>query len=417
MLLVVCLWVCGSALAAQETCVACHGDRTIAASLVSDSARAARLFVDPAAYRSSVHGSLGFSCTLCHQTIADYPHGRVTPVDCGGCHAQARRQLTTSVHGHPYGDTGRSPATCANCHTEHGILRPTDPQSTVYRLHQFEVCATCHSDTTTMREFGQEDAETVRSYVNSVHGRGLLAKGLSIAPVCTDCHGQRGTGAHEIRPVADTTSPMSRGRIVETCGRCHGGIMADYDRGIHGRLFRAGNADVPTCIDCHTEHAVQPVTSPTSSVYPTHIAQTCTACHDREELNTRYGLPPARRRSFLGSFHGIALESGQLTVANCESCHGSHGILPSSDTASSVHAANLQRTCGTCHPGIGAGVAEGRVHVASVREDINLLAFGVQWFYYALIAGFVVFTAAMIAIDQYRHRAVDPRRRQGGAHG
>ena len=380
------------------------------AALVPDSARAARLFVDPAVYRASVHGKLGFTCTLCHQGMSDYPHGTVAPVDCGGCHTRAKEQVIKSVHGRPYGATGTSPATCADCHSNHHILAPSDPQSTVYRLTQFEACAVCHSDAEKMRRFGQEDVETVKTYLSSVHGRGLLDKGLTIAPVCTDCHGQRGTGAHEIQPVADAASPMSRPRVLETCGRCHGGIKADYDQGVHGALFQTDNPDAPTCINCHTEHAVQPVTSPASSVYPTHIARTCTACHDREDLDAKYGLPPARRRTYLGSFHGIALEAGQLTVANCESCHGAHRILPSADSASPIHPANLQRTCGTCHPGIGAGVAEGRVHVASVREDINLFALGVQWVYYALIAGMIVFAAVMIALDQYRHRVVDPAR-------
>jgi ABC-type polysaccharide/polyol phosphate export permease len=59
-------------------------------------------------------------------------------------------------------------------------------------------------------------------------------------------------------------------------------------------------------------------------------------------------------------------------------------------------------------------VTEGKIHVASVREDINLFAYGVQWFYYLLIAGIILFAAGMIALDQYRHRVVDPRRRGHG---
>jgi hypothetical protein len=128
-------------------------------------------------------------------------------------------------------------------------------------------------------------------------------------------------------------------------------------------------------------------------------------------LNSKYGLPSARRDTYLGSFHGIALEAGQLTVANCESCHGSHEILPSSDSASTINPAHLAQTCGRCHPGIGERVTEGKIHVASVKQDINLFAYGVQILYYILIAGIVLFAATMIALDQYRHRVVDPRRR------
>ena len=100
----------------------------------------------------------------------------------------------------------------------------------------------------------------------------------------------------------------------------------------------------------------------------------------------------------------------------CASCHGAHEILPSSDTASSISPKHLEQTCGSCHPGIGAGVTQGKIHVASVRADINGFAWGVQWFYYLLIAGIIAFAASMIALDQYRHRVVDPRRR-GDGHG
>jgi hypothetical protein len=150
-------------------------------------------------------------------------------------------------------------------------------------------------------------------------------------------------------------------------------------------------------------------------VYPSRIPGTCGACHARQDLNAKYGLPSARRETYLGSFHGIALEAGQLTVANCESCHGAHDIRPSSDPASSIAPGNLTATCGRCHPGIGARVSEGKIHVASVRQDINLAAWIVQKLYYLLIAAIVLFAAAMIALDQYRHRVVDPRRRRSHA--
>lgn len=400
-----------AAVRAQD-CLGCHGDRGTAVALAGDSAKGARLFVDPAQFKGSVHGKLGFDCTTCHQSISGYPHTKVTPVDCGGCHGDAAKQLAGSVHGRANAETGTAPAGCADCHGGHYILRPADPASKVNRLSQFKVCATCHSDSTHMARFGQANSATVRTYLESVHGKALLEKGLSIAPVCTDCHGQQGTGAHQIQPVSSPQSPMNRARVVATCGNCHQGIVNAYTRGIHGKMYAAGNQDVPTCIDCHTEHGVQRISSPGSSVYPTHIATTCSRCHEREELNARYGLPSARRDTYLGSFHGIALEAGQLTVANCESCHGSHEILPSSDTASSISPAHLVETCGRCHPGIGERVTEGKIHVASVRRDINTFAYGVQILYYVLIAGIVLFAAAMIALDQYRHRVVDPRRRE-----
>jgi hypothetical protein len=353
------------------------------------------------------------SCTSCH---GDASMMASLAGDCGGCHGDVAKQLANSVHGRVSSAAGRAPATCADCHGSHYILPPGDPKSKVYRLTQFKACATCHSDSTRMAPFGHPNISAVSTYVESVHGQALLQKGLSVAPVCTDCHGQAGTGAHEIQPVASPGSPMNRAHVVATCGKCHQGIVNQYQQGIHGQMYAEGNPDVPTCVDCHSEHAIQAITSPLSSVYPTHIVGTCSKCHERKALNVRYGLPLERRDTYLGSFHGIALEEGQLTVANCASCHGAHDILPSSDSASSISREHLAATCGRCHPGIGGGVTAGKIHVASVRQDINTFAFGVQWFYYLLIAGIVVFAASMIALDQYRHRAVDPKR-HGQRHG
>ncbi|MBI2535568.1 MAG: cytochrome c3 family protein [Gemmatimonadetes bacterium] len=221
--------------AQEEACAGCHGDRAMAASLAADSAGGARLFVDPAVFKSSVHGQVGFTCTMCHQSISDYPHARVIPVDCGGCHSAAKDELEGSVHGRVHPTAGTIPATCADCHGSHDIRRPADPQSAVYRLTQFQACAGCHSDREKMARFGQGGVEAVPTYLESVHGRALIQKGLSVAPVCTDCHGQPGTGAHEIQIVASPASPMNRAHVIETCGRCHQGIVTAFQRGIHGR--------------------------------------------------------------------------------------------------------------------------------------------------------------------------------------
>jgi hypothetical protein len=384
-------------------------------SAAGDSGAAERLFVDPELFTESVHGQLGFSCTLCHRGSSGYPHEEIVPVNCGGCHSAASEQLVASVHGQLHPETGETTATCADCHTPHHILKPSDSESSVYRLTQFEVCATCHEDPEKMGRFGRENVETVSSYMNSVHGRALLEKGLSVAPVCTDCHGAEGTGAHEILAVADSSCPVNWCQVSQRCGECHAGIMAQYDRGIHGEMFRQGNPDTPTCVNCHAEHGIAAVASPESRVNPIHVAQTCTGCHDREDFNEKYGMEVDRGRSFAASFHGIALEGGQLTVANCESCHGSHEILPSSDPSSPIHPANLVVTCGRCHPGIGEGVAQGKIHVVSFVEENKVLGLTVQLFYIAVIGVTVLYAFGLIFVDQYRHWIVDPRR-QGNSH-
>ncbi len=72
------------------------------------------------------------------------------------------------------------------------------------------------------------------------------------------------------------------------------------------------------------------------------------------------------------------------TVANCASCHGAHGILPSSDPDSTVYKGNLPRTCGKCHQNAGMMLAKGSVHLSpSLGRDKAV--FFVTWLYIILI--------------------------------
>jgi predicted CXXCH cytochrome family protein len=52
----------------------------------------------------------------------------------------------------------------------------------------------------------------------------------------------------------------------------------------------------------------------------------------------------------MDSIHGFALsKEGLLVAANCQSCHGSHGILSHDDPKSPTYKANIPKTCGACH--------------------------------------------------------------------
>jgi cytochrome b subunit of formate dehydrogenase len=138
-------------------------------------------------------------------------------------------------------------------------------------------------------------------------------------------------------------------------------------------------------------------------VSPTHVAEaTCAPCHESAALNEKYGLPAGRLASFVDSYHGVKSKAGDATVANCASCHGAHRILPSSDPTSSIAADNLAETCGTCHPGISASLAQTRIH-----EDGTGLRAGLPRFfalaYTVLIVGVIGFMVAYCAVDFRRH--------------
>ena len=108
---------------------------------------------------------------------------------------------------------------------------------------------------------------------------------------------------------------------------------------------------------------------------------------DLVRLSQELGIPSARATTYLQSYHGLASKLGSAVVANCASCHGVHNILPSSDPHSTINQANLIKTCGQCHPGVGQKFVLGKVHVdAPLSADTGSVA--VRWirrFYLGMI--------------------------------
>jgi cytochrome b subunit of formate dehydrogenase len=177
-----------------------------------------------------------------------------------------------------------------------------------------------------------------------------------MAPDCTTCHGT----AHE---VVTTNTVEFRSAVPDTCGACHSEVADEYRQSVHGQAIARGVVDAPVCTDCHGGHSILAPTNVASTVYPTHVRETCASCHANVRLTQRFGLPGDRIISFDASFHGLAAKAGNQTVANCASCHGVHNIFPSADPRSTIHPRNLAVTCGKCHLGAGKRFALGRVHL------------------------------------------------------
>jgi hypothetical protein len=97
---------------------------------------------------------------------------------------------------------------------------------------------------------------------------------------------------------------------------------------------------------------------------------TCPQCHAAERIAKEFGIPKLYVKSYYDSFHGLSYRGGDTYSANCASCHGVHEILPSSDPRSMINKANLQKTCGACHPGASENFAKGKIHsVASITGE------------------------------------------------
>ena len=413
------LWALPS-LAADQDCLACHGDPGMKA----ESGRS--LHVDAAKHKSSVHGDLG--CTTCHVGVKEYPHPKpMRRPSCGTCHEEQVAQVPKSVHSILGAQACASchgkahevqraekvvPQQCATCHEEsvrgyqlgvhavarktgdlqaptcvachgspHQILAAADPKSPVHHNNIPATCATCHGQKFVMERSGL-GAQQFFSYQESVHGRAVAA-GSTKAAVCTDCH-----GVHEIRRASDSASSIFKFNVPATCGKCHSAVDQEFMQSIHGQAVSRGNSLAPVCTDCHGIHSIKSHLDPNSSVAALNLARTtCARCHEGVRLSQEFGVEGRRSTTYLASYHGLASKLGSQIVANCASCHGVHNILPSSDPRSTTNRNNLVRTCGQCHPGVTENFALSKVHVdAPLSADIGSVA--VRWirrFYLSMI--------------------------------
>jgi cytochrome b subunit of formate dehydrogenase len=266
---------------------------------------------------------------------------------CASCHEEIVKKVSPTAHG------GQS---CLKCHPKHedyphpaGIKKPE--------------CNSCHTD-------------EERAFKASVHAE-VAKAGNASAPDCAVCHG----GAHEVqRP----SSADFRKGVLDTCGMCHDKEAGDFRTSVHGKLVAQGSMKAAVCSDCHGEHAIQRPRDPESSVNVRHIPETCGQCHSQLTLSAKFRTPLDRVQSFDESFHGLALKSGVLSVANCASCHGVHNILPSTDSKSMIHPKNLAATCGKCHPGTTGRYAMGPVHIVEGKTEPKPVQYA-RLFYLAVI--------------------------------
>jgi cytochrome b subunit of formate dehydrogenase len=343
----------------------------------------------------TVHAHMRASCTQCHARDESSPCAEklARSVDCSRCHERANASWLESPHSVNPGN-GHVAASCVNCHGTHEVRRSDDPKSSTYPIHLPDTCEACHKRDPTP-EHPAPAGDKVERYETSVHGRALRVDGLIVTATCASCH-----GGHDIRKPEDARAPTSRRNLPPTCGACHAGILTNYLEGVHGRAFLDGSADVPVCNDCHREHAVEDPAMAGSSVSSALVAETCARCHADDELGARHDLESSVRKSWGASYHGIATALGAEKAANCASCHGFHDVFDSSDPRSSVHPANLDRTCGGCHAGAGAAFAKVPVH-SVVDEARNPVPFYVEVVYTVLVVGVIGAFVLFILFDLF----------------
>ena len=191
-----------------------------------------------------------------------------------------------------------------------------------------EACLECHGKTDLQPETGELSRLLFlnrEAFCQSVHGD------LD----CIDCH----------MDLDGTELPHAAPEPVD-CAMCHDEdeIMGPLAASLHGLALAEGIHNAPDCADCHGKHEIGYI-----SEKPSRLAfqANCSRCHaDQASVYSQ-------------SLHGQALANNDPLAPTCLSCHGGHGVLPSSNEASSISFHNIPRLCGSCHKE-GAPVQEAR---------------------------------------------------------
>ena len=350
-------------------------------------------------------------CQGCHA------QGKTLPYLAGSLfHSAPHAAYDHSFHAQAI-QNGTKAATCLDCHTKNGdmttILPSSDPNSTINRANIAETCGRCHGDKSVMQGSGISDRPFL-SYRESVHAK-AIARGNTSAAVCTDCH-----NSHDIQPASNSQSSIAKVNIPATCGKCHRTEAGEFIQSVHGQAVTRGVSRAPVCTDCHGIHNIKMRFEQNSGSASAEVGtESCAKCHEGVALTQEFGVASERVSSYQASYHGLASKLGSKVVANCASCHGVHNILPSSDPKSMINAANLPQTCGQCHVGATANFTKGRIHLGATLtsgiaygRDMSVVGTRVvRWIYLPLI---VLVIGGMVAHNAllWRKKAAAKRRHE-----
>jgi cytochrome b subunit of formate dehydrogenase len=191
-------------------------------------------------------------CAKCHQT------GQKAALRYTGKQVDIVAHYRESIHGKGLLQAGLTvTANCADCHTPHHELPSADPRSSVNPANIAETCAQCHRG-------------IYEQFTASVHSTKVTHTSKPL-PVCADCH-----SAHSIER---TDLSDFRLNIMDQCGRCHREITASYFETFHGKVSKLGYLKTAKCYDCHGSHDILPVVDPRSHLSRNNIVATCGKCH------------------------------------------------------------------------------------------------------------------------------------------
>lgn len=195
-------------------------------------------------------------------------------------------------------------------------------------------------------------AEPVRQMKDDIH----RSRGLS----CVDCHRGDATQDDPTRSMDASKGFIARPKprdVPAFCGKCHSSadfikkfnpaLRVDQEReyftSVHGKLLKAGDQKVATCIGCHGHHGIRAVNDPQSAVHAPNVAETCAQCHASADYMKGYQISYDQYDKYKSSVHAKALyERQEKSAPTCNDCHGNHGATPPG-------VASVANVCGQCH--------------------------------------------------------------------
>lgn len=357
--------------AANKDCLTCHAREDL--TMERDGATIS-LHVDEAALAASMHQKV--SCAQCHTEVnpsrARACETVTSPVDCSICHAADVERFGQSTHGALLAKGDPDAPGCLDCHDHHATLGRSQPASPTFPRNVPELCAQCHRAGEKAAVRIQSDVpDIVRSYEDSIHGKGLMQSGLVVTATCSNCH-----TTHGPLPPSDPRSSVHPDNVADTCGTCHHGIEEVFKTSIHWPGNTDTEEDLPTCDDCHSSHSISRTDNPG---FRFRLMDQCGRCHEEEA------------ETFFDTFHGKVSRLGASAAAKCYDCHGTHNILPTTDPRSDLSRANVVTTCGKCHPGSHRRFAGYLTHATHHDADRYPWLFWTFWAMTALLIGTLTF--------------------------